>query len=253
MIEILIHRKKYSAPSNWTEVTFDQWERLQKNNTWKEVLQILTNIPAKKLEQVKDQSIGNLISLFSWLLNSAGLNELPLPIQITINRKKVAVPQNICEKTWGQKIAAHTFLKENNLQKSIPFVAACYLLPEMEGEIFNPDEIEKVKELSVVLKQCNLFELYAVGNNYCTQLLQQIKLENKLLGKQPKPEHLQAGIKMFDKFGVLNTIDALAGGDVLKYKPVQQIEYNVIFSKLLLNQTTGIYQENLQTILRNRK
>lgn len=59
-------------------------------------------------------------------------------------------------------------------------------------------------------------------------------------------EHRQAGIDDFNRFGVFNTIDSLAGGDVLKWGEIMKITYNDIFLKLCMNKQQHIFQENLR-------
>jgi hypothetical protein len=59
-------------------------------------------------------------------------------------------------------------------------------------------------------------------------------------------ESKQAGVQRFDKFGVMNLIDALAGGDVLKYDSVMYIEYNTIYIKLLMNKEQMLFNRRLQ-------
>ena len=47
----------------------------------------------------------------------------------------------------------------------------------------------------------------------------------------PNAKMFQAGINKLDQFGLMNTIDNLAGGDVLKYDKVRKLKYNVVFDK----------------------
>lgn len=61
------------------------------------------------------------------------------------------------------------------------------------------------------------------------------KLEENYLYNPPDAKLLQAGIKELDVLGDVNTIDALANGDILKWKEIRQLSYNDVFNKLLKN------------------
>lgn len=56
-------------------------------------------------------------------------------------------------------------------------------------------------------------------------------LEKTYLVSNPSPKLFQAGINRLDQFGLMNTLDNLAGGDILKYDEVRKLRYNVVFDK----------------------
>lgn len=56
-------------------------------------------------------------------------------------------------------------------------------------------------------------------------------LEKTYLVSSPSAKLFQAGINRLDQFGLLNTIDNLANGDILKYDEVRKLRYNVVFDK----------------------
>jgi hypothetical protein len=57
------------------------------------------------------------------------------------------------------------------------------------------------------------------------------ELETTYLSSQPSAKMFQAGINKLDQFGIMNTVDNLAGGDILKYELIKKQKYNVIFDK----------------------
>ena len=57
------------------------------------------------------------------------------------------------------------------------------------------------------------------------------KMEQEFLVSDTDPDMMAAGINELQQFGDLNTIDQLAGGDILKYDAVKSLRYNVIFDK----------------------
>lgn len=57
------------------------------------------------------------------------------------------------------------------------------------------------------------------------------KMEAEYLVADPDPDMQMAGISDLNIFGDMNTIDALAEGDVTKYETIKLLPYNVIFDK----------------------
>ena len=55
-----------------------------------------------------------------------------------------------------------------------------------------------------------------------------------------------------DKFGVFKTMDALAGGDLLKYDEVLKQEYSTIVMKLQYDMEINQYQERLFEIKKRK-
>lgn len=57
------------------------------------------------------------------------------------------------------------------------------------------------------------------------------ELESTYLVSEPDIKLLQAGINELDQFGIKNTLDNLAGGDILKYDSIRQLPYHEVFDK----------------------
>jgi len=73
-------------------------------------------------------------------------------------------------------------------------------------------------------------------------------LESTYLRSDPDVKLLQAGINKLDQFGLMNTLDNLAKGDVLKYDEVRQLPYNVVFDKQYLEVTKSEIEKKLAKI-----
>jgi hypothetical protein len=69
------------------------------------------------------------------------------------------------------------------------------------------------------------------------------------LKSTPDKDEISAGINKLDVFGEFKTIDALAGGDPLKYEMILFLDYEVVFKKLCLNKAINEYQKRLRHIL----
>lgn len=59
----------------------------------------------------------------------------------------------------------------------------------------------------------------------------------------------RAGIQAFEKFKYINTINALAGGDVTKWHLILAMPYERVLTKLLLNKTEAEYQKRFHDMI----
>jgi hypothetical protein len=73
-------------------------------------------------------------------------------------------------------------------------------------------------------------------------------LEKTYLSSDPSAKMFQAGINKLDQFGIMNTIDNLSGGDILKYEFIKKQKYNVIFDKQYREVITNEIQAKLAKI-----
>ena len=59
----------------------------------------------------------------------------------------------------------------------------------------------------------------------------------------------KAGIQAFEKFKYINTVNALAGGDITKWGDVLAMPYDRVLTKLLLNKTEAEYHRRYSELL----
>lgn len=132
-------------------------------------------------------------------------------------------------KLCNQEIEDITFLSYLDLKETIP-------------ELFQKGDFEKA--MHIIFKKKLTFRRIKREKNsrkliFLLWLKEQYKqineLEEQYLYTPPEAKLLQAGIKELDILGDKNTIDSLAGGDVLKWDLVKQLPYSVVFDKLLKN------------------
>ncbi|GAB2692409.1 hypothetical protein GCM10027037_14710 [Mucilaginibacter koreensis] len=62
------------------------------------------------------------------------------------------------------------------------------------------------------------------------------------MASAPATLEIRAGIKTFERFRYINTVNALAGGDVTRWDAVLNLPYERVLTKLLLNKTEAEYQ-----------
>lgn len=59
----------------------------------------------------------------------------------------------------------------------------------------------------------------------------------------------RAGVKSFEPFKYINTVNALSGGDITKWDDVLNTPYDRVLTKLLLNKTEAAYQKRYTELL----
>jgi len=76
-----------------------------------------------------------------------------------------------------------------------------------------------------------------------------IESESKLLATPATALEKKAGIKAFEKFKYINTINSLANGDITKWGEILNMPYERVLTKLLLNKTEAEYQKRYSDLL----
>lgn len=78
--------------------------------------------------------------------------------------------------------------------------------------------------------------------------IEQIRREK--LEKKADDDAVRADVEKLSKYGELQTIDALAGGDVLKYNEVLKLTIGTVINKLAYDKEKAEYQERLMKVKR---
>ncbi|WP_165304989.1 hypothetical protein [Pedobacter sp. SYP-B3415] len=55
-----------------------------------------------------------------------------------------------------------------------------------------------------------------------------------------------------DKYGLLNSVDVLAGGDIARWNDIMRMRYEKVFVKLMMNKDLVNYQERYAEIMRKK-
>lgn len=143
--------------------------------------------------------------------------------------KKLAKPRaELC----GVKLEDLTDLPYITLKNTIPdlfdsqkFEEAFYLILKNYKKNITFKRVKRAKNNEKFLFMLWVKEQYKKIND----------LEGQYLVSHPDVKLIQAGIRELDVLGDVNTIDSLAGGDILKWEAVRQMPYSEVFNKLLKN------------------
>ncbi len=225
MIKAKIKNKEYQIKNSWSDLTYQNYIDVCKMSDI-EALSFLSGIEPNILNSLDELSLERLLFCIDFL------KETP---------KEIVECKNIKKETFGQKI-----ILQNQLRNSEP-----QLSPAVALAVYEYDYNEFNKSLLEVLKM-PFNEVYCKGLDYLKQFNDIVEMESEHLKSEPTTEQRQAGIDMFDEFGIMNTVDSLAGGDVLNYEKILNIDYNTIFIKLKMLKFAGIYNKNYSKI-QNRK
>ena len=256
MIKLTAEEITYSIPSSWSDVTYKQYLDLQNEKEDKKILSILCNMPIEIVERLSSGSVSKLATVISFVKEPIKLDEYTPPEYLTVlDGVKIHLVKDIRTCSFGQKIWFHEMLKDNkdDLISVLHEIVIIYSQSQITKKDF---DINKINELNNVFDEIFLVDLYATAMFYVEQLKYILKIESEELKHNPTTEQRQAGIDMFNDYGVMNTIKALAGGGqdwILKVKEVENVEYNLAFTAMRMNRTQGIFEENYRKIMKNKK
>jgi len=217
MISILINKEKFNTPTSWNDVMYSQWTKIQNEKDEIKILSIITNIPTDLLINFNQGQLEKIGVLLSFLQTPLDFDNIGKPVK----------PIDIKRQSWGKRIEAEQILR--NKSDDIDGIVKCYKLQDMP-----------------------IIEMFEMVLDIIEQLKEIIETEAKELSVEPTREQKLAGVSMYDEFGVMNTIRAVAQGNILNFDRVLEIEYNVVFIYLKMAKTDSIFQTNYQKVL-NKK
>jgi hypothetical protein len=252
MIKFKAGKVSYKCPTSWGEITFKQWKGINNSNNELELISILTGIPSDVINRISENSILKLSLAIGFIATPLNIENYEPPSEFIYKQnKKIPFINDIKEKTYGQKIYLQHSLIENqeNEAQLIEEVVLIYAQPYIDKSEFNLDRLINLKNC---LDNVLFVDLYSIAIAYSKQLKEIVETEGRELKVEPTYEQKGAGIDKFSKFGVMNTVKALANNDILNYEKVLKIEYNTVFIHLLMKKTEGIYQENYSKILQQK-
>lgn len=218
MISILINKSKYEVPTSWYDVTYKQWNDIQSEKDELTMLSIITNIPIELLNNFTQNQLEKIGIVINFLQTPIDFKDISKPVN----------PIDIKRQSWGKRIEAEQVLR--NKADDIDGIVKCY-----DVDINSP-----------------IIEVFEIVLDIIEQLKLIIETESKELSLPPTREQTMAGASMYEEFGVMNTIRAVAQGNILNFDKVIEIEYNVVFIYLKMAKTDSIFQTNYQKVL-NKK
>ena len=251
MIKLNSNTTSYNIPTSWDDISFKQYKSLQVEKDEAKLISILCNMPLSDVKLLSESSVSKIAILLSFVQTPIDLDSIePINEITTLEGVKIALEDDIKCKSFGQKLYLHQIIKDsdNNIMSIIEDIVLIYSQEQITEKDF---DISKINELKGVLNEISLVSLYATAMSYVLQLKTILEHEHNRLSSEPTREQKIAGIDSFNEYGVFNTIDALAGGDVTKYDQIERMEYNIIFTKMARNKTQAIFDDNYRKVLKS--
>lgn len=132
------------------------------------------------------------------------------------------------------------------------------LLKETLPDLFTKNDFEQLFFLMLLDRGVNVFksDVQRIEVNHAMSfilwLIDEMKtireLESTYLRSDPDVKLLQSGINKLDQFGLMNTLDNLAKGDILKYDLIRELPYNVVFDKQYMEVVKSEIEKKLSKI-----
>lgn len=253
MVKVSNGKDIYYIPTSWEEITYGQYKDMQGVRDEAKILSILCNMPVDLVERLGNDTITRLSILLSFLQEPIKVEGLEPKEELTaLDGSKIRLIKDIKEKSFGQKIYLHELVKENeeNIVNALTDIVLVYSQEQITGKDF---DIGKINDLKNSFDNIFLVDLYSTAMYYIEQLKVVLESERNVLHKEPTREQKLAGIDMFSDFGVMNTVKALAGGDVLKYEAVTKLEYNIVFTHMVMNKVQSDFEENYRAVMKRKR
>ncbi len=153
---------------------------------------------------------------------------------IEIQSKQYEAPRLITM-SFGDVVDIKKMLSQMTLEDQIKSVSRVYGIEE---------------EVLINMKVTTFFSLF---NYVVKELTAIIETEQKTLTGSHKSEMIQAGVEKLKQFGVLTTIDSLAGGNVLKWQSILEERYSTVYTKMYMNKVRSEVEERYSEIMERKK
>lgn len=217
----------FNIPTSWFDITVDQFNLLQDEKDENKVISILTGIDEWTFDHLSQKNQYQLSLLLSFIASPFDFDSI-----------EVENIKDIKKETFGQKVLLQQHLATDNHDLST--IVAIY------SDNFDIDKLdERIKEVN----KMPITYVYPLAKNYIEQITRIVNIENETLAVQPTSEQVRAGLSMFEEFGIMNTIRALADGNILNYDKILKIDYNTVYLHLKMSKCETMFQRNYQKIM----
>lgn len=216
MIKFTTQIKDFNVPTNWSDLKFSDYLKLQTSNEI-EAIKILTGLNEIEISMLDIEGITPYLEFlqedFTKFEESNFINDIELPIDLgqeSYEKKILACRDisNVCE-----VIKIYSNVDCLDLNCDVVFQAYCYLL---------------------------------------NRLIKIIERDNERLKSEVTIEQKMAGIDSFNELGDFNTIDMIAEKYNYTHEQVEQLPYNLIFLILLKQNISSKFESNYGKIIQDK-
>ena len=227
-----------TIPTELHELTLGHLMALQEKEILDDLdaISILSGTPKCELQNIKHiadlSEFGEgILSLSQQIKLLDEHNTLPVRVTFTIKGRKVEVPviNNLAIEPAGAFMAAREIIADEIRQHIAKYGEQNW------QETFQPS-LRACCEILAQFFYCRATwgtGGTASGTSFFYLLSELTATEAKLLATTPSALELTAGIGSFEKFSYINTVNALAGGDITKWNLILAMPYERVLTKLL--------------------
>lgn len=216
-VNVVINGQTYCIISSWSPKLRGLYKTTGQNtvslllesNTFRDDLEILSDIPRDLIDAATDESLFPLYTLCSFL-NATEFYSLPA-VQVSAMRYE------------DFEIAKKELNKYNKPWKQCYSVAKVYYKDETEPE-----------------------KLIALGADIINQINTFLESFKEMITSQPTGEEESAGISELSKFETFGTVYSMAGEDITKMKAIFDMPAQDVYIALYYSWTKNRYIKNLQ-------
>jgi hypothetical protein len=229
MVKIIINKKEnYNLRIDFDNLTFGEFLELRKlNNTENRTigqLSILANMPVELAQKLNNHKIEQLKPFLEFLQDTETIKCKPLTEEIT-NIK-------VGNETWHKIEQVKMLLKDVEPMDVADKIVSIYLPIDIKLMLM-PDAIAIVNYFFTEIKE--FFAKFVRLNDY-----------------KPDNDELMAGVKQLDYLGYVNTLDALAQGNLLNYDGILNTNADTVYTKLLKDFETSEFGKRLNKLKANK-
>lgn len=232
----------FKIPSNWSDLKMSDLQYLRDNI--KDDIKIAERLTGLNIEQLAQIDVTPIRSVLDELF-SVKVEDIETKEYITVNDKDYLLP-NVKVKTFFQKLEAFKAWQKGDVQK----VLSIYLEPLIRGS--KKPKPKKTEVLKKEFSKLTVQEFYSSFNYIESQLKELVKMEQDMPKPPTTPEQIEAGAESFNVLGDFNTVDLLAGGDVLKHEAIYMMPYITIYKKLFRNNLNSIFEDRYSKIMQRK-
>lgn len=229
MVKIIINKKEnYNLRIDFDNLTFGEFLELRKlNNTENRTigqLSILANMPIELVQKLNNYKIEQLKPFLEFLQDTETIKCKPLSEEIT-NIK-------VGNETWHKIEQVKMLLKDVDPMDVADKIVSIYL--------------------PIDIKLMLMPEAIAIVNYFFTEIKEFFAKFVRLNDYKPDNDELQAGVRQLDYLGYVNTLDALAQGNLLNYDGILNTNADTVYTKLLKDFETSEFGKRLNKLKANK-
>lgn len=227
-------KRTITVKTGWEDITVSEYIGMQ-GKPESEVLTLLTGLEPEALaalDTVAAKFLSGLLENFT---------ELP----------EDTFTLDIERETIGQYETAKSFLKRLSNQhpvtytlEAMPILYGLYKAEKVNGKWHNKTCMQLAEEA----RDMPVSEVAPFALHILQEIGRVVEKEKHLSEDEPDADLEEAGAGMLERFGFYPTLNALAGGDLLKQDDVLQLSVISVHTHLLYLKTANQVQKNLQEL-----